>query len=341
MQAIKMPILDSVKLLLLSIFLAFVTWKWIELPFRLQNNISKKIKLLSIFIASLLLMLAAGYGIISRGFLWNKEFEIKMKPAEDLYHPDYGLGIDCVKGNPINSLCTTSAEPEILVWGDSYAIHLIQPLLASSVNPKIAQATMSSCGPIMNIAPSSTKYASGWSKKCMQANDSAFEYLTKTPSLRRVVLSSPFNQYLDNDAKIINRQGFVSHNNNEVFKAFELTLKKIRSTGVEPIIISPPPRNGENIARCLEKNLALNHPLTNCNFKKTQDEKIQKEIYEFLRKIDINYSVIWLRDETCIHEECLASIDGVFIYFDSGHLSTKGGILLGKKMKLYNRILNS
>jgi len=63
-------------------------------------------------------------------------------------------------------------KPEILIWGDSFAMHLVPGFLGAANNePRIVQATRSECGPLLGYAAigqsSSTKGT--WARDCINS----------------------------------------------------------------------------------------------------------------------------------------------------------------------------
>ena len=57
-----------------------------------------------------------------------------------------------------------------------------------------------------------------------------------------------------------------------------------------------------------------------------------KAVYAWLARIAETQDVVFLSDGMCPAGQCLASMDGTFIYRDKGHLSQEGSAFLGKRM---------
>jgi hypothetical protein len=92
---------------------------------------------------------------------------------------------------PAAGACRSGRAPRMLVWGDSFAMHLVPGLVATSTGG-VAQATKSVCGPFIGLAQVTAEYPREYAEHCIAFNDSVLAYLAKTPSVRVVVLSSPF-----------------------------------------------------------------------------------------------------------------------------------------------------
>lgn len=121
------------------------TWKFVESPFRKKTIFSRK----TVFSFSLffsLFFIAAGTAILF--------FQEKDERFQHEIRTNYGLNYACeFNDNHFDpgKDCATSESPEILVWGDSFAMHLVPGLLASNHEIRMAQATRSVCGPFLKI----------------------------------------------------------------------------------------------------------------------------------------------------------------------------------------------
>jgi peptidoglycan/LPS O-acetylase OafA/YrhL len=325
-------------LLSLSIFalvLAFLTWKFVEKPFRNRNIV--QISTLYKF---------AGFGAVIfisfglTGYLTEGTFFRPVNKIESEIMQNYGLSQKCEGNYPLPAECMTTGKPEVLLWGDSNAMHLAQALTASTPEAKLVQATMSVCGPILDVAPNNnnSKYVEDWSKRCIAFNDSIFAYLKDQSSIKYVILSSAFRQYLNPNWKLLTRDGSKLESGSIAETYFLNTLKKIEEAGKTPIVISPTPQDGRNIGYCILKSVIHNLPSDSCNVNLEIAKQTEPVIYEFLSKIEKSYKVIWLSDAICTENKCQAIIENTPIYADAGHLTPAGSALVGRKLLLQQRI---
>jgi peptidoglycan/LPS O-acetylase OafA/YrhL len=323
----------------LSFVLGYLSMMYIERPFRNKHRIScKKVfaygALCSAFFIGLGLV-----GYLSSGYLGRTSLQAHFALLEARLSLNHGLNIDCETHFTDSVNCRTSQNPEILVWGDSYAQHLVDGLLASKTGIQIRQATVSVCGPFFDVAPISLpNYGKSWAEKCTATNDKVLNLLKETKSIKYVVLSSPFTQFVGESSRLLKRNGEIVKGQAESFLFFEETLKKITDLGIIPIIFSPPPANGNNIGQCLLKANYFGESPQKCDFVISNIDANQKDVNKFLTYISDSYKVVWLSDGICQKEICHASLDNVFIYRDGGHLSHEGSEYLGKKMNFYQLI---
>jgi hypothetical protein len=231
----------------------------------------------------------------------------------------------------------TDPNPEVLLWGDSYAMHLAAGFISSNPNIRLVQKTVSVCGPILDVAPISSTYTRAWSEKCMANNDKVFQYLKDNPEIKYVVMSSPFNQ-VNEDQKVLTKDGRVVFGKDVAYSAMLETVNRIRAIGRKPVVFAPPPKNGENIGRCLMKAAYFSENLSLCHISLEDYKSHQRFVNDFLVRLESSVPVVWLSDTLCSSGLCLSHVDDVFIYRDGGHLSHEGSAYLGKVVDFYEAI---
>lgn len=324
-------------LIILTFILGFLSWKFIETPFRDKTTFNRRSIYKYSIIGSLFFIGFGAIGLYNNGY-HTEDRANEIKNLADRTRINYGLHPDCVKKFNQSTNCQTSNEPEVLVWGDSYAMHLIQGLISSNSEIKLIQKTISVCGPLLDIAPINSKYPRLWSEKCIKNNDDVFEYLKNTKSIKYVVMSSPFGQYVNSDANVITRSGEITPGNKVAYTAPLKTISNVKKLGKVPVLFSPTPQNGQNIGHCLMKAKFFDKPLSNCDINLSDSYARQIAVYELLSRVERFATVVWLNNGICHSNTCKAFIEETFIYRDGGHLSHEGSAYLGKKMNFYNRI---
>ena len=327
----------------LTLGLAFITWQYIEKPFRKKSRYTRN----QIFNrATAVSLIAIGLGVLgylSNGFSSRTTATGDTFSKLDLEHrirANRGLSETCEGEFTLSEDCRTSDQPEILVWGDSVAMHLVQGILASNKNAKIIQMTKSFCGPTMNLSPMTNKYQEPWSDECLEFNNAVSHWVRGNSSLRYAVLSSSFSQYLASDSKLKNTNGVMEPDESILYEYFSATLDFLNSQGIRPIVFSPLPGNRENTGACLVKASIFEKGLDSCDFSIQTHKEVNKKLVQFLNRIDQRHRVIWIDKFLCEDSSCRASIDNTFIYRDGGHLSHEGSALVGVKMD-FNKIISS
>lgn len=311
-----------------SIVLAWATWYWVEQPFR------KRAKPLlatqhRMFVASGAVgAVFIGIGLaghIGKGFEWRSIGEVSSSELDVRIEVNNGLHADCEGDFNTSPHCTTSADPSVLLWGDSFSMHLAQGLVESARSTTFTQQTLSQCAPILGVAQ-----IGGWidgrsPEFCIEFNNRVLNF-AKERSFEVVILSSPFGGILSRQVMSETGEVFRGEAIEYVAQRLRETVDAIRQTGARVLIVSPPPRSGWNIGRCLMRSVYLNLGEEICNFalnKKTLP-------YTLLRMVSDHVSVYFLYEDICAESACDAMQDGIFIYRDKGHLSKEGSAYLGR-----------
>lgn len=256
-----------------------------------------------------------------------------------------------------NPKCRNSDQPTIMVWGDSFAMHLVPGI--AEMGAQVIQATRSNCGPMLEMAPitrANAKHASkiynvSWARSCFDFNSSIISYLKKTPSVKTIVLSTALLQYfLPDEFDILEKSpDGVSEWAPSAQLALEglgRTIDAVRALKKRVVVIAPPPRAGNDIdiGRCLERRargLIILGPFRTCRIPLAAYKKNYAPIINYLNELPkfANVDVIRFDGALCENNFCKTHEGGTFIYRDSGHLSYEGSKLMAKKLDLVNLIM--
>lgn len=251
--------------------------------------------------------------------------------------------------------CRNSDAPRLLIWGDSYAMHLVEGI-AASTPLGLAQATKTTCGPVMGISvfrPGGF-YNRQWAEGCLSFNQSVLDYLAKTASVQVVVLSSFLGQYLAGN-RLITVDGSASDSPGDVkereggeaiaLAALRATITAIRGLGKRVVLVAPPPTADFDIGRCLELKangkavFGADNP--SCAITEAHYRASRSAVLALLDRVANEADVPVIRlDELLCHEElCATESNGIFIYRDGGHLSYDGSRLVGQQLGLGERLI--
>ena len=326
-----------------AFLLAYFNWRFVEQPFRKRERVGReKMVVMSCFITVAVLLIGL-YGHLTNGNVFYSNVDAKrLAEIEHRIRINHGLSEVCDDIFTLAAECRTDDEPEVLLWGDSYAMHLMQGLIASKPDLKIIQMTVSVCGPIFDIAPINAEYTETWGRGCLQSNDRVHEWIKSKKTLKYAVLSSWFGQYVGKGAKVLSRDGTVKDGRDVAIGYFLKTLKKLKDHGITPVVFSPTPQTGQNIGRCLAKANFFRLNQSECDFDIETANQNQRLVIELLKKVEEGgFKVVFLSDGICEAGKCSAAVGNIFVYRDSGHLGHEGSALLGRKMNFYKKITNS
>ncbi len=131
-----------VGLALLCLPLAYLSWRFVEVPFRRAERVGPRAFYSSLATTSVLIV-AVGLGAIQVGLghRWSAE---TLEVAEIVNAPTNGLSALC-HGDLISPDCSTDEAPRTVLWGDSFAMHVVPGLVAQGVS--FRQITRRSCAP--------------------------------------------------------------------------------------------------------------------------------------------------------------------------------------------------
>ena len=323
-------------LILCSFLLAYFSWKYVEAPFRDKTKISRKVIFLLSLTGMVIFIIIGILGHKSEGFPERFKNNDIFLTGQAKLQANYGLSSACEKFFVEGGICATSETPEILVWGDSYAMHLVPGILSSNRDARIQQATVSQCSPIMNFAVVTAIHGA---QNCIAFNNSVFQYLSNS-SIKYVVLSSPFARLYDNRT-VVDSEGRLHSNSAEITLDGLLDLiERIRKLEKIPVIFTPPPTNGKDLGNCLLRNELRGYPLNNCDFERKNISSIKSQVTSYLQSMS-KTNIVDLTGLICDMEVCSASLEGVYLFRDSGHLSYEGSIKLGETYDFYNLIVST
>jgi hypothetical protein len=330
-----------------TIGLAWLSWRLVETPFRTMNLSIRRL------LVSALVAIACGLGV--GGLLAEVDRyairktarlgeQVDLKPGEAL---DFG----CEYERNTFSLkegCKRGEGARVLIWGDSFAKQLVGGL--TQLNIPFVEATKSGCPPVLHRSPYSIRhdeYGAGksWSRDCLEFNQSVYDHLRSSPGYKVVVLASPFNTYSDGDQYL--EGGQVLH---PAFfdraQGLASTLADIQKLGISVFLAYPPPSTGESPTDCLlrkslGRTLAFRTLTEDCSISKFHYQASQAEILKLLDAAVAAAHVYTLdyAAALCDAAVCRASINGVPLYRDSGHIRFVASELLAKHTHFFDALV--
>jgi len=340
----EVPLLWRAALLGASLLGAYLLHHLVEKPVHKAEFPVRK-KLVGTLLAASVLVAGMGVGIQT---MYKKSAGHNM-----LLKPNVGLGRACdhkdnFKGDPkdrykVLPQCQTSDHPDILIWGDSYAMSWI-PGLAETSERGIVQATRRACSPLTTASYAHPpKYTKQWAQRCIGFNRDVLDALDQYPSVEIIVLSSAFErvsswEYLGQrweDGRFVDAVMGVD----TAVRAMRETVQEIRARGKKVVVISPPPKNKLNVGRCLEK-LKLQKVIfgneNSCRLSRAKMEAQYKDVYSFLRRLpaEADVEVIEMADHLCTDGACAAQINDTILYIDDGHITVEGSVEIARAIDL-------
>ena len=334
LQKVPGPVLWG--LLALAFVLAQLSYRYVEQRYRHLPTPGALFRQMTWLLIPLLMAMAA--------LALHMHKHDQVGGAAQRHQPVYGFDARCDKEGDFEPLraCMNAPRPHTMVWGDSYAMHLIPALQASPPQGGVIQATRSACGPSLDMARQSPKDPPDRGQRCIQFNHSVLAYLRQHPEIDVVALSGRWQYYVDDP--VVDAQGHPIHPDvHEIAASFTRVVKQLKAMHKRVVLVSPPALLGPDVdlglcgQRAAQGLLTVMSALqTDCTFERSQldtrQATVQAMLSEAQQRADID--MIKLDAFNCDEQRCLTVMGRVPLYRDFGHFSLEGARLLGQRLQL-------
>lgn len=325
--------------------LAALSWKFVEQPFRAGDHTVLKTRR-SVFLASgiaLSCLLAIGaVGFVGKGLperIAPSGESFATLNIDERLQGNPGLGPGCGNGFERPDSCRTQGDPRVLLWGDSFAMHLAGALEKSQDAQGLVQYTMPACAPIKDISLVNSKFTIPWARKCIAFNDKVLDWLRNNEGVEYVIMSSPMGILRD---RVYHRDNglFAEGIEQIIIDEMRSTAHYIRQLGAIPVFVAPPPRTGENLASCGVTALIFGEKdESRCAFREADIWAETHKVASVLHELEPDMRIFSLQDIICQQGSCATFADDTLLFRDKGHFSNAGSKLLGAKENLLGQIL--
>lgn len=300
-------------LALMSLFLAVLTWRYVETPFRSRGarGLNRRTVLLTAAYGTGALAAVAVACVIARGFPVRFDDDVlKLASASADKSPlrhkcHFGDATklayekSCVLGAPV--------EPDVVVYGDSHGAELSFALasLLKEKNQSLRELTASACSPGMDESL-------GKRAKCARYNDILLQHLTALPPKTIIIASNSFK--------------WAAMYGEPFLLGLQATLRQLHSAGHRVILLGPAPNHIEElpVPGTLARRLEFGSLPQDYVFDpgvagfRALDDKLAK-IAEAEHARYVSLAALF-----CSLNGCRAYIDGVVMYKDDNHVSLAG-----------------
>lgn len=345
-----LPLQQALSVVGISILLAWLSWRFVEQPFRRDSGQSSTVILVGYgfglsVLASLALMIKTAEGVPNRMPQAVVDAQLATKDvnqARDKCH----LGLEQAE-RPMSSQCVTgNAEAvKVLVWGDSHAEALTPGLSQTKTMAGlgIRQMTKTSCPPLLGVTVvrSDRPY-----ENCVEFNRSVLQYLTDTPQIETVFLSARWPVYVNASGFGLpesvsqvpkhylqtltnNKQGIV-----EGGDAFALglrtTIAQLKKLNKKVVIIGSVPEMLVDVPSCLARKRLYGQAQAECALTVSQVQErlsvADRWIADIAKESDV--SAYFPRNVLCTEVCSVVDDNDQILYYDHNHLSAKGSAIL-------------
>lgn len=347
----------STKLLIIlsaiSIILAYFSWRFIEIPFRDRNKISKNFIFKFSLIGSLFFIVIGFSGMISNGYSDRLPENLL-----ELYNDDKS------DNKEENSFMENNTNGKyIFLMGDSHAKALSGDLKnrINDIGIGFIYSTLGGCPPVENVYRRDKQ-----SINCYEYNNDVYKNIISSKYIETIIVSARWTIYLDGSQfdnteggtdygdpvilDLIINTNKTTHENNErkilVENMFYESIMKLVNSGKKIIIVYDVPECGWNPREIiLKKGLFSDFDLNKAGsgFLSTGHDVFKKRTertYKLFDKIGDHKNLFRIKPENVfcnnyVENRCVSQYDGEIFYKDTNHLSKSGSKLVVDQIMKY------
>lgn len=346
-------------LLLLILVLSYLTWRFVETPFRDRNRVSARTIFTTTAVCGVLFTGAGAALHFGQGFpsgpLRHLTPEVdRALAAAKSYDPkieactgDEGRFIPpakaCVFGNP-------NAKPTIALWGDSHAAALTSSLgkLLNDTGASALNFTFLGCPPSIGLR----NQDKGPDHECPRYNLEVVNFLRANPSIETVVVASRWTLYLEG-TRFNNQEGYTEEGRPETLtddngfatdkerrlkltKSFTGAIHQLLSLGKRVVLIYPTPEVALDVPDTLARlrRRGIDRALSTRMDVFEERNRATLEMLDSLgshNRITRVYPAKTLCN-TFVAGRCVANYGDKIFYRDDDHLSIEGADLVLERL---------
>lgn len=319
--------------LLFAIFLAWLTYRFIERPVRTQKKQKIVMKL------ALLMVLTASIGL-----LVERLDGIPKRP----YNQRYASYIDSIRRTPLEATCfdipygyknspwyctlgNSRKAPEFFAYGDSHSLSMLPALekFAKDEHTEILYTGASGCPPLLGIQ--SMRGELNIEKfNCRLLNERIFDYV-KSNKIKNVVLIGRWTYYTGTtlhpeELNPISRNSDSKANRKTSTQDFiwsvKNTVQRYQDIEVNVIFVEDNPQQDATPSSIIRKGNGNDTDYLPYSIKRTQHTEQQKFVNNILETYGKN--IVNTDNLLCNEKYCPLVRNKKFLYFDDDHLSITG-----------------
>jgi peptidoglycan/LPS O-acetylase OafA/YrhL len=311
----------SVAVIAASFVAAYLSWRWVERPFRNAATFDRQ-RVFRWTGASMALACAVSVALMMTNG-WPARFSpetLRMEAARNDISPVRALCItDQVGGTRPECTLGARVAPTTILWGDSHGVELawaIAERLAQR-GEALIQRTRGSCPPMLGYGPIAN------APDCAAANQQIFDMIAANKNLRTVILAGFWAD--------------PAYSSGQNPQKLDQTIQALRALKRDVILIGTVPQQPFDVPRHLAR-LTQNGTRTDsigvARTKYLQQSGWIRARYPGWRALGVR---IWEPADTlCSETHCAVIRSGIPLYFDRHHLSLSGARLIVRSNQMAN-----
>ena len=317
------PITPHIPMLFVaSLVLAYLSYRFIEQPFRRSAGVNRRTVFVSSATSAVLAALVASAGLLKGGF------ESRFSPAVvalDKERTPQVLFQHCER-KPPGAWCVLGrqdAAPQTLLWGDSHMLAWTPAFdqILSERGESAVFTYMSACPPTLGIHSHSNR------PDCSEHNNRAMDYLLANPAITTVVMAGFWSHYFRSEGPLsLVREGSAIDGVAAAQISLSHTLAWLRNAGRRVVLIGPVPVYDKSVPLALAVGVATQRQLLHS----TLADQMRKNapFFEVVDALDASPSLTFLNPIQwfCANHECITTIENNSLYRDAHHLNVNGAL---------------
>lgn len=333
-----------VAVVILSVLLAWLTYKLLERRIRLGGNSKAKVSILVVLMG---IIGYVGYNTYSRDGLSFRSIVVKQKAFAKFLDWKYWENPDCSKKFGISPCQYSSEALSLMVVGDSHGNHLY-PGLVNTLQADAGVISAGTCTPTYGVKffvnknqaehPCATNDYLAQNIKILDAN----------PTIKTVILSSFWRPVLEGgfinarerehwggirvESELVEERGLPP--DELIYRGIKRTINELKRRDKDIIFVRDTPDFELDIRDICLKRFALARD-AECQLPRSPFDNRRSKENLLVGKLRKDFPDLKLLDpfETfCNTENCFLTINGIPLYRDQHHLSEYGSTFLAKSL---------
>ena len=332
-----------------SVFLGYLSWKFVEVPFRKKNIYSKKaISILSTSGIFCTLMLGA-IGHLQNGFEERFDYSLINLVGMETRKPNTRELLGCQEKDVTNLdsiFCIVNGrteEPKLAVFGDSHADVIAMSL--NHIGESFVLSSLGGCAPLINVDVA----RGNWDRDvCRNLTLRQLDFVQSNSNIQEVLLVGRWSLYTSGNYQSDMKNYFLTtparqyvkqKTSREVFSdELQETIKTYQENGLKVSVLLQIPQQFYNPIKAITKTYLTGNieNKTLLQIPLTESLKLQnfnRSVIENIRASEPNLRIINLDEYFCDNFNCRMLNDKSVLYRDEDHLSLTGAHYISSHLK--------
>jgi peptidoglycan/LPS O-acetylase OafA/YrhL len=344
--------------LVLATILAFLSWRFVERPFRRHRRAEEKSPpstRRALVAASGTVLAAAALGALlvgTSGLPGRVSHEVRAieraaMSAKEVFQRDDAES--CINGfENFNDRCA-GKEASVVVWGDSHAVQHMPGLRAVAGDRRVVRYGVGGCPPLLGVsfiitpAQDHVNAAPGaWqsARRCAEVNQRTLEAILANEKVELVVLGGAW-QFFTEGTKLSTGQGRfavdgfegrlgIKESRQAVEAGLERTVSALRSHGINVLLFADVPEFRTHPGQCLSRVIMSGRDSSACRVPWHQLAARLAFSNDLVSRYadDPGVEVILPSDYLCTQRGCPLFVDGQLVYMDGDHITPEASVRL-------------